>query len=45
MMLRDLAKSAGMPAAKAHRYLVSFMRMGLVEQDAKRGAMTSGVLS
>ncbi|WP_334157946.1 IclR family transcriptional regulator [Oryzomicrobium sp.] len=32
-MLRDLAKDAGMPAAKAHRYLVSFVRMGLVEQD------------
>jgi DNA-binding IclR family transcriptional regulator len=32
-MLRDLARDAGMPAAKAHRYLVSFVRMGLVEQD------------
>jgi len=31
-MLRDLAAAAGMPAAKAHRYLVSFTRMGLVEQ-------------
>jgi DNA-binding IclR family transcriptional regulator len=31
-MLRDLAAAAQMPAAKAHRYLVSFMRMGLVEQ-------------
>jgi DNA-binding IclR family transcriptional regulator len=30
--LRDLAAAAGMPAAKAHRYLVSFTRMGLVEQ-------------
>jgi DNA-binding IclR family transcriptional regulator len=33
MMLKDLAAQAGMPAAKAHRYLVSFMRTGLVEQD------------
>ncbi|MEY2631434.1 MAG: hypothetical protein RIR00_88, partial [Pseudomonadota bacterium] len=33
MMLRDLAKTAGMSAAKAHRYLVSYMRAGLVEQD------------
>jgi DNA-binding IclR family transcriptional regulator len=34
LMLRDLAASAGMSAAKAHRYLVSFQRMGLVMQDA-----------
>ena len=33
MMLRDLARNAGMSAAKAHPYLVSFMRIGLVEQD------------
>lgn len=35
MMLRDLAIAADMPAAKAHRYLVSYMRMGLVNQDQK----------
>ena len=34
LMLRDLAASAGMNAAKAHRYLVSFQRLGLVIQDA-----------
>lgn len=34
MMLRDLAAAAGMNAAKAHRYLVSFQRLGLVVQDA-----------
>src|SRR5262249_11078336 len=34
-MLRDLAAAAGMPPAKAHRYLVSFARMGLVEQQAE----------
>ena len=34
LMLRDLAAAAGMSAAKAHRYLVSFQRMGLVIQDA-----------
>lgn len=45
MMLRDLAKSAGMPAAKAHRYLVSFMRMGLVEQDANTGRYDLGAFS
>jgi len=33
MMLRDVAAAAGMSAAKAHRYLVSFQRMGLVAQD------------
>ena len=33
LMLRDLAASAGMSAAKAHRYLVSFQRLGLVGQD------------
>jgi DNA-binding IclR family transcriptional regulator len=33
LMLRDLAAAAGMSAAKAHRYLVSFQRMGLVMQD------------
>src|SRR3954467_8675234 len=32
-MLRDLAASAGMSAAKAHRYLVSFQRLELVVQD------------
>jgi DNA-binding IclR family transcriptional regulator len=33
LMLRDLAAAAGMNAAKAHRYLVSFQRLGLVVQD------------
>jgi DNA-binding IclR family transcriptional regulator len=34
LMLRDLALAAGMSAAKAHRYLVSFQRLQLVVQDA-----------
>lgn len=34
LMLRDLAAAAGMNAAKAHRYLVSFQRLRLVAQDA-----------
>jgi DNA-binding IclR family transcriptional regulator len=42
MMLRDLAASAGMPAAKAHRYLVSFMRAGLVDQDNATSRYTLG---
>src|SRR3954469_25312198 len=33
LMLRDLAAAAGMSAAKAHRYLVSFQRLQLVAQD------------
>lgn len=33
MMLRDLALAAGMSPAKAHRYLVSYQRLGLVTQD------------
>ncbi|HSV47217.1 MAG TPA: IclR family transcriptional regulator, partial [Ramlibacter sp.] len=33
LMLRDLAATAGMSAAKAHRYLVSFQRLQLVVQD------------
>jgi DNA-binding IclR family transcriptional regulator len=33
LMLRDLAAAAQMSAAKAHRYLVSFQRLGLVQQD------------
>src|ERR1700733_16306068 len=41
-MLRDLAAAAGMPAAKAHRYLVSFARMGLVEQQADTGLYDLG---
>ncbi len=45
MMLRDVARNAGMPAAKAHRYLVSFMRMGLVEQDANTGRYDLGEFS
>lgn len=35
LMLKDLAQEAGMSAAKAHRYLVSFQRLGLVVQDAR----------
>lgn len=45
MMLRDVARNAGMPAAKARRYLVSFMRMGLVEQDANTGRYDLGEFS
>lgn len=33
MALSEIAKAAGMPASKAHRYLVSLCRSGLMEQD------------
>src|SRR5665213_83784 len=42
MMLRDLALAADMSAAKAHRYLVSFIRMGLIEQDGSTGRYDLG---
>ena len=45
MMLKDVAAAAGMPAAKAHRYLVSFIRVGLVEQDGTAGRYELGPLA
>ena len=33
MMLKEIAAAADMPASKVHRYLVSLIRAGLVEQD------------
>jgi hypothetical protein len=45
MMLRDLAGSAGMSAAKAHPYLVSFMQLGLIEQDRATGRYELGPLA
>lgn len=33
MMLKEIAASADMPASKVHRYMVSLIRAGLVEQD------------
>jgi DNA-binding IclR family transcriptional regulator len=33
MMLKDIAAAADMPASKVHRYIVSLVRCGLVEQD------------
>ncbi len=41
-MLRDLAAAAQMPPAKAHRYLVSLSRMGLVEQQEETGLYDLG---
>jgi len=37
LSLGDLARQGGMPASKAHPYLVSFCNLGLVEQDTVTG--------
>lgn len=42
MMLKDLAREAGMPPAKAHPYLVSFGKLGLIEQDSVTGLYKLG---
>lgn len=42
MMLRDLASRAEMSPAKAHRYLVSFVRLGVVAQDPLTGRYELG---
>jgi len=44
-MLRDLAREAGMAPAKAHPYLVSFSRIGLIEQDETTGRYEIGALA
>jgi DNA-binding IclR family transcriptional regulator len=45
LMLRDLAKAARMPPSKAHRYLVSYARVGLVAQEAESGRYDLGPLA
>ncbi len=42
LMLKDLAAAARMPPAKAHRYLVSLSRGGLVQQSAGTGLYELG---
>lgn len=42
MALRDIAKAADMPASKAHLYLTSFMREGLVAQSAQSARYSLG---
>ncbi len=37
LALRELAQRAGMSSAKAHPYLVSYGKVGLIEQDALTG--------
>lgn len=45
MALKDIAREAGMAAAKAHPYLVSFGRAGLIEQDEASGRYFLGPLA
>ena len=45
MALKDLARAAGMAPAKAHPYLVSYARIGLIEQDAQTGLYFLGPLA
>ena len=45
MALKDLAAAAGMAAAKAHPYLVSLGKTGLVEQDKASGRYGLGPLA
>ncbi|BAL26642.1 IclR family transcriptional regulator [Azoarcus sp. KH32C] len=45
MILKDLARDAGMPPAKAHPYLVSFGKLGLIEQDPVTGRYGLGAFT
>jgi DNA-binding IclR family transcriptional regulator len=45
LSLKDIALAAAMPASKAHRYLVSFGRSGLVMQDSVTGRYDLGPLA
>jgi DNA-binding IclR family transcriptional regulator len=45
LALKDLAGSAEMAPAKAHRYLVSLVRAGLAEQDRESGRYRLGPLA
>ncbi|MEO8298978.1 MAG: IclR family transcriptional regulator [Burkholderiales bacterium] len=42
MSLKDLAACAGLPPSRAHPYLVSYGRLGLVQQDAVSGRYALG---
>ena len=45
MALKDLAREADMTPAKAHPYMVSFGRLGLIEQDPTSGHYLLGPLA
>ena len=40
--LKELADAAGMAASKAHRYIVSMCRTGMMEQDSATGMYNFG---
>ncbi|MGO1117205.1 IclR family transcriptional regulator [Rhodovibrionaceae bacterium A322] len=42
LLLKDLAAAAEMPAAKAHRYLASYLDWGMVSQDQRGGPYDLG---
>lgn len=42
LALKELAARAGLPAARAHPYLVSFSKLGFVEQDRSSGRYALG---
>jgi DNA-binding IclR family transcriptional regulator len=42
MMLKDIAAATGMPPAKVHRYLASFVRTAMVSQDEASGRYDLG---
>ena len=45
MALKDLAAAAELPASRAHPYLVSFGKLGLVEQDPHTGRYALGPMA
>jgi len=45
LALKDLAQAAGMAPAKAHPYLVSFIKLGLVAQELEGGRYGLGPLA
>lgn len=45
MALKDVAQAAGMSANKAHPYMVSFLKVGFVSQDAASGHYELGSLA
>lgn len=45
MTLKDLAAAADLPASRAHPYLVSFGKLGLVEQDRHNGRYALGPMA
>lgn len=45
LMFKEIAAAANMPASKAHRYLVSLVRSGLVQQDNANSKYDLGPLA